>query len=496
MDVRAPPVNNPRRRSNGTPPGCRTRQAECTARPSVNDRRSVPSSRTSSLRHDLRRRVLETNLIRESGPSSNQTVQPDLVTSSTGVSTRVPTPPRNVRRWGYCRNSVNNLTRNDARPASVPIAPTGPSPVRAMKSPPVPAPRRPKSPRKLGSPRHGIVVSAAAIKRRLRRSWSYREAIAGDEPAAEDAKDTDTPASKRPKREAVSTATAAEDAEETPSSKRQKREPASTATAPDEAHGKLFKRPCRVQHGKPFAIPIPPALPRATCSARGLTPPQWRQHVHNAGTSLGCVTPPLQRVGPSSAGAATREPGSSHPITLPPSSGSMQGGGLSPSPGTFGTPPTPYSMILQSALHQNMQNVTASSAVAPCLDGRIHASPTPSLVTQGTQTSPKIKLRRRSSLRRALERILNNGKENTANASQDSAPKDRKAAVKRRPSLVESLLFKRSSSGSKENQVKHDQRSGNVPAVLRSNAGSTPPRNRPRRARSLQLKAPAFDPWG
>ncbi|KAL3178741.1 hypothetical protein MRX96_009421 [Rhipicephalus microplus] len=103
-----------------------------------------------------------------------------------------------------------------------------------------------------------------------------------------------------------------------------------------------------------------------------------------------------------------------------------------------------------------------------CIEAIVPLSP--SVVTQGTQTSPK-RLRRRSSLKRAFERLFSSGKENETNTSRDSVSKNAKAKVKRRPSTE-------------------------CVGVLKDVVGSTPCRKKARRAHSLQLKAPEFDPWG
>ncbi|KAK8784919.1 hypothetical protein V5799_008714 [Amblyomma americanum] len=406
--------------------------------------RSPKNVAKASPRYDLRRRVLETNLMRESGVSNKGTAKPDLVLSSAPKASKptLATPPVSFRPWAKRGGSPATgfpkvATRKLASGVQVRVATLQTSPAKS----PLVALRCAMTPRKLGSPRNCAVVSAAAIKRRLRRSWSYREAIAGDPPSS--------------------------DPQETQASKRQK----TGATSPDrgvvtETKVTQSKRPCRVQHGKPFAIPIPPAITPLTTLPRLLAGP-------DAVTPRGFVTSPAQNLGPASIAPTLTTKLSTGPLVdhrptwvLTPFSQNGQSGSLSP---------------LVTSGYQNLAGCMLSS---------------PSLVSQGTQTSPKSKLRRRSSLKRALERLLNTGKENEVNASEGSAPKDEKTKVKRRPSFVESLLFRRSCSDDVK-QDKCTEHSSDHPQMPKSTAGSTPPsRKKPRRARSLQLKPPALDPWG
>lgn len=403
----------------------------------------------ASPRYDLRRRVLETNLMRESGLSNEATVQPDLVLSSAPKASKptLATPPVSFRAWAKRGDSPVTVfpkvaSRKLASGIQVRVATLETSPAKS----PLVALRCAMSPRKLGSPRKRSVVSVDAIKRRLRRSWSYREAIACDPPSS--------------------------DTQETQASKRQK----TCTTAPDreavrETQVTQSKRPCRVQHGKPFAIPIPPATTPLTSPTPPLPP---RLLAGPSAVTPRCfVTSPAQILGPASIAPTLRTRLSTGPL-------------INHQPTWVLTP-----------FNQKVQGGSASPTVTPNYQNLTGCSPTStSLVSQGTQTSPKSKLRRRSSLKRALERLLNAGKENEVDASQGSAAKDEKTKVKRRPSFVESLLFRRSCNDNVK-QDKCTEHSSDHPQVLKSTAGSTPPsRKKPRRAHSLQLKPPALDPWG
>lgn len=405
----------------------------------------------STPRYDLRRRVLETNLVRESKCQTAQ--QPGDPVLSAAPEPRQPTPPRSFRRWGYC-DAAQARSRLECRartPQRSPVSTERPQPswarpqLAAKLSPLNPTRCGAKSsPRKLGSPRNFAIVSAAAIKKRLRRSWSYREAIAGDAPADEQ-QDVQAP----PKRLKT-------DSLDLPA------EAAATNTRPV-----LSKRPCRVQHGKPFAIPTPPAIITPSSTPRSILSSQPQQVArsaitsHTASPTAGrCVSCPGTLATPSA-----RTPTAPHATwTLSPLCHNGQGGIITPTV-------SPY--------HQHLQVIKPLS---------------PPVVSQGTQTSPK-RLRRRSSLKRAFERLLSSGKENEANASQQSASKNAKAKVKRRPSLVESLLFRRSSNDN-DTQSKPGRRSTDYAGASKNIVGSSPRRNKPRRAHSLQLKAPEFDPWG
>lgn len=419
-------------------------------------------------RYDLRRRVLETNLARESKCQTAQ--QPcDLVLTTT-LKPAQPTPPRSFRRWGYC----DALNRNDATraasrleqhgrvhvPQKSPTSTTGSS--RASARRPQPPTRSPSTlnpmrydakstPRKLGSPRNFAVASVAAIKKRLRRSWSYREAIAGDTPTNEE---TEAQAPKRMKTESLGSGVE-------PSATVEHQHPSAVATT----RPLLSKRPCRVRHGKPFAIPTPPIVMPTSSPTPQVTVSQQPQQATRSMIST-CAT----TVSPAMGQCSARFPGTS----------------LAP---CESTPTASHRTWVVSSIFQDTQGRVLTPTVAPY---RHHLEPlvplSPSVVSQGTQTSPK-RLRRRSSLKRAFERLLSSGKENEANAAKNA-----KAKVKRRPSLVESLLSRRSGSGS-EGQARPSRQSTEC-VVASKDIGSTPCRKKARRAHSLQLKAPEFDPWG
>ncbi|KAL1469586.1 hypothetical protein MTO96_024916 [Rhipicephalus appendiculatus] len=379
-------------------------------------------------------------------------------------------------RWGYCHasNKAGNATQarnhrleqrlQDLQKSPAPGSPdpTGrlvtlarrPQPASPLLNPTRCGAKSTQSPRKLGSPRNFAVASAAAIKKRLRRSWSYREAIAGDAPA-DGQLEAQSP--KRLKTESLDSAAEAVTAKY--------QQPPATATI---ARPVLSKRPCRVQHGKPFAIPTPPIVMPATPQGTLSLPPQ---HVTQS-RSTSCAT------------------------SLSPALGQCftKFTGASPAP-CAQTPTGPQGTWKISSICQNAQGGVVTPTVTPncpCIEAIVPLSP--SVVSQGTQTSPK-RLRRRSSLKRAFERLLSSGKENEANASRDSVLKNVKAKVKRRPSLVESLLLRRNGNSS-ESQAKPSRRSTECAGAPGDAVGLTPRRNKARRAHSLQLKAPEFDPWG
>ncbi|XP_075558103.1 uncharacterized protein LOC142590120 [Dermacentor variabilis] len=471
-NIASPSASTGRRLSNGrTPPAIAAHDArgerlrlEAT-RKALLLRQCVSGRARNALtpRYDLRRRVLETNLVRESKCQTAQQQPGDLVIS-TAPKPAQPTP-RSFRRWGYCDASI----RADATQARSRLE----CRVRAPQRSPAPAEKpqpstRPQltanssplnatrcgttwSPRKLGSPRNFAVVSAAAIKKRLRRSWSYREAIAGDAPSDEQ-QEAQAPY-KRLKMDAL--ASTAEVA-------------AATNTRPV-----LSKRPCRVQHGKPFPIPTPPAITPASTksSPRSVLSSQPQQLTRIA------ITPH----------AFTASPAAGHCVSFP---------GTLATPSARTTTTAPHATwALSPALCHNGQAGVVTPTVTPCHQHLGVIMPlSPSVVSQGTQTSPK-RLRRRSSLKRAFERLLSSGKENEANASQQSVSKNAKVKVKRRPSLVESLLFRRSSNDN-ESQSKPGRHSTDYAGASKNIVGSSPRRNKPRRAHSLQMKAPEFDPWG
>ncbi|XP_037287084.2 uncharacterized protein LOC119180054 [Rhipicephalus microplus] len=423
-----------------------------------------------SPRYDLRRRVLETNLKRECQPECRQSRELALPTA---LKPAQPTPPRSLRRWGYCHASNKAGNAMQARnhqleqrlqdlhksPASGSADPTSrlvtharrPQPASPLLHPAKRGAQLTATPRKLGSPRNFAVASAAAIKKRLRRSWSYREAIAGDAPTDEQLEEQSP---KRLRTEPL------ESAAEAATSKGQQ-SAAATITRPV-----LAKRSCRVQHGKPFAIPTPPIIIQE--APRGTLFPQHSTQ----GSSTSCAT----SISPAMGQCFTKFTGaSSAPCTR--------------------SPTGPHGTWKISSICQNVQGGIVTPMVSPyhhCIEAIVPLSP--SVVTQGTQTSPK-RLRRRSSLKRAFERLFSSGKENETNTSRDSVSKNAKAKVKRRPSLVESLLLRRNGN-SMESQAKPCRRSTECVGVLKDVVGSTPCRKKARRAHSLQLKAPEFDPWG
>lgn len=480
-NIASPSAPTGRRLSNGrTPPDRQPTASSIAAHDARGERLRLEAARKALLlrqcvsgrarnaltpRYDLRRRVLETNLARESKCQTAQQQPGDLALSA---APKPPQPtPRSFRRWGYCDAS----NRGDATQARNRLECRVRAPQRSPASAEKPAQRaaRPQlaaanssplnatrcgatwTPRKLGSPRNFAVVTAAAIKKRLRRSWSYREAIAGDAPS-EEQQEAQAP-HKRLKTDA----------------------PDSTAEAAAATNARpvLSKRPCRVQHGKPFPIPTPPAITPATSSStpRSVLSSQPQQYVTRR-----AITPH----------ASTASPAPGHCVSFP---------GTLATP-SAGTPTAPHATwALTPALCHNGQAGVITPTVTPYHQQLGVIMPlSPSVVSQGTQTSPK-RLRRRSSLKRAFERLLSSGKENEANASQQSVSKNAKVKVKRRPSLVESLLFRRSSNDN-ESQSKPGRRSTDYAGASKNIVGSSPRRNKPRRAHSLQLKAPVFDPWG
>ncbi|KAH7943217.1 serine/arginine repetitive matrix protein 1 [Rhipicephalus sanguineus] len=417
-------------------------------------------------RCDLRRRVLETNLARECQ-------QPRELALSTALKPAQPTPPRNFRRWGYCdASNKSNATQARNHRLQQPVQVLQNSPASRSPQPkawslqPATLPPNPtrrgstKSkppPRKLGSPRNFAVASAAAIKKRLRRSWSYREAIAGDPPTDEQLE------AQSPKRLKTDSPDLVAEAATT-----KHQEPSATATITRPV---LSKRPCRVQHGKPFAIPTPPVvMPASSLSPQGALSPQPQRVTGSTVTSSATTTSPALGQ------CFVKFPGaSSAPCAR--------------------TPSAPHGTWKISSICQNAQGGVVTPTVTPyrhCIEAIVPLSP--SVVSQGTQTSPK-RLRRRSSLKRAFERLLSSGKENEANVSRDSTSKNTKAKVKRRPSLVESLLFRRNGN-SNESEAKPARQSTECAVASKDAVGSTPRRNKARRAHSLQLKSPECDPWG
>lgn len=356
-----------------------------------------PPKQTSTSRYDLRRRVLITNLVQDRPGDRTFVVEP---------------PPRCVRRWGYSDGSrTPPATPNGASRMKLPPLVTMYSPV--LK-------RRVKSPRKLGSPRtNSASEDALAIKCRLRRSSSYREAVKAD--------------------------TSNEDASSLPPAAKRQRTEATEVQNVLEPMLSSLHLPARLQYGRPFAAPQP-------CHDRQPTSFQYELRRQVASTPV----PQCPQMAPLASAVQARR------------SRSLE---------------TRNIWLLQQQLPPAVPAVAAANSLQ--------------MVSQGTQTSPLPKkglLRRKSSLRQALERMLGAGKEN-----DQIAPSSPSTRVKRRPSLVESFLLKRCNSSS-EQAIPQRRRSTGVlhrrGSTKSSPKSSTPGRVKPGRAQSLRLRGPDFDPWG
>lgn len=141
------------------------------------ERISPDTAATRQLRHDLRRRVLITNFLKD-----RQTCVP--LTS--------PTRTKTSRMWGYSQEPVGDLSV---------VKPTEAVRVGEPAAVPVIRTRRVKSPRKIGSPR---VTLSILSSRSMERSESYKKAVLEGNKNLVDPDADDYPASKKP-RTSVST---------------------------------------------------------------------------------------------------------------------------------------------------------------------------------------------------------------------------------------------------------------------------------------------------
>ncbi|CAN8002231.1 unnamed protein product [Ixodes hexagonus] len=366
-------------------------------------------------------------------------------------------PARPARRWGYSEDK------------------------RMLTFHPVLTRRRIKSPRKLGSPRSSTTATDTVEiqQRRLRRSGSYREAVSAD------------------------SALPTVEVEELPTAKRARLEvPLKSPTVKDLSL--LKDETHRVQHGRPFA-----ARPcfKQTSAASG----SCAMDVSMSKPHLPAVSTPVRR-------QPIAAPRRNVPISNP----------------ALGNVPTAASQV-HAIVHSRQARLTQGTQPfvyrqqAPFSHLFQNAEPSvqlpnphlvpasPQTVTQSTQTSPPTKskglLRRRSSLRRALERVLGVGKENEDAAkslSGDSSSKDsssrQSSRVKRRPSFVEAFLSRRRSCDTGGNN--HDiskrpapRRSAGLPGIFKSAEDCPKSMSgtivKVRRARSLRVQSSTtFDPWG
>lgn len=366
-------------------------------------------------------------------------------------------PDRPAKRWGYSESK------------------------RLLTFQPALTRRRIKSPRKLGSPRptETAAETIEAQQRRLRRSGSYREAVSAD------------------------AAVSAAPAEDLPKAKKARVE-VSTGTGPSKASavtnlGHPSNETHRVQHGQPFVArpcfeqtSVRSAMKASTSKAHlpAASTPVRRQARVTVRRCVPVTHPGLENIPP----AALQVP------TIVQSRQALLSQDIQPYVNQLHAPSSLVFRGIQSSLQPLHPNSVPES---------------PRKVTQSTQTSPPPKskglLRRRSSLRRALERVLGVGKENEQTAkrvSGNSSLKDnslkQSSRVKRRPSFVEAFLSRRRScdAGSSDcSPLKRpaQRRSTGLPG-FRSTEDY--PKSMPdpvvkiRRARSLRVQSSTFDPWG